>query len=256
MIPAYTIGALDAEEKAEFERWLSSDSEGQRELATYQVLADTLVLITPARPAPAHLNADLKARLAARRSPTDPVQAPPPIHIEPPQAHLSSPDLKVIARGLRLQQHWFAAAAVFAALLAGIILWNIQRAPSDMGAQMYAEIASRPDMVEVALMPDEGHEEMTGKLVASADGMEAVIAVESLPNLAEDQTFQLWLMKNGQLSSGGLFRKTGDMTYIMLPLDAPVQEYDAFGVSIEPEGGSPMPDSPSGPRLFAVPMKA
>ena len=41
LIPAYALGALDSEERAEFEAWLSTDSDGRRLLAEYQAVFDT-----------------------------------------------------------------------------------------------------------------------------------------------------------------------------------------------------------------------
>jgi len=70
LIPAYALGALDAEERAAVETLLATDAEAQQLLAEYQGVAETLMLTAPARPAPAHLQADLKARLAAQREST------------------------------------------------------------------------------------------------------------------------------------------------------------------------------------------
>ena len=65
LIPAYAIGALDEQERIDFEAWLQTDPEAQAILADYQIVADHLVALAPLRPAPAHLQADLRQRLTA-----------------------------------------------------------------------------------------------------------------------------------------------------------------------------------------------
>ncbi|MBI5667532.1 MAG: anti-sigma factor [Chloroflexi bacterium] len=94
--------------------------------------------------------------------------------------------------------------------------------------------------------------------MAGPDGREAVIRVENLPAIGSDQTFQLWLVDEAGARSGGLFRfaNTQGENYIVVPLDKPVSEYRAFGVSLEPAGGSPYADRPTGPRVFRVEVNA
>jgi anti-sigma factor RsiW len=68
LIPAYALGALDADEKAEFETWLAGDLQAQALLAEYRQVADRLVIAAPLRAAPPHLQADLRRRLATTRT--------------------------------------------------------------------------------------------------------------------------------------------------------------------------------------------
>ncbi|MEP0763458.1 MAG: hypothetical protein HRF48_12060, partial [Chloroflexota bacterium] len=67
MIPAYALNALDPDEARVLEAWLPTDPEGQALLVEYRALAGQLYVLAPPRPAPAHLGADLRARLAAGR---------------------------------------------------------------------------------------------------------------------------------------------------------------------------------------------
>jgi anti-sigma-K factor RskA len=94
----------------------------------------------------------------------------------------------------------------------------------------------------------------SGEMVASPDGKLVVVRVEDLPDIEPDQTFQLWLIDKNGAHSGGLlkFASSQGPNYNALPLNKPVQDYFGFGVSIEPEGGSPKADGPSGPRAFGV----
>jgi anti-sigma-K factor RskA len=105
--------------------------------------------------------------------------------------------------------------------------------------------------VQFELEPGEGQDDTWGNLVASSEGDKAVICAWEMPDIAPDQTFQLWLIEpDGGIHSGGIFRADPDIAYIPVPLDRPLNTYQAVGVSIEPAGGSA--DGPTGPRVFRV----
>lgn len=235
LIPAYALGALDPEERAEFEAWLPSDPEAQRLLAEYQAVADSLVLMTPARQAPNHLQADLRRRLAESRG----------------QSSAAMPR-RAVSRRIRLWRP-LAAAAVIALVAAAILFWTATQviAPNDSAAQLFAQLAQEENVRRIALSPGEGQNQVAGELLS--DGRRAVIQVWQLPALSADQTFELWLIDENGPRSGGLVRAEppGQPTYIVVPLDKPLEAYQAFGVSIEPAGGSPEP-GPTGPRVFGV----
>jgi len=231
LIPAYALGALDEDERAAVEALLPTDPEARRLLAEYHELADLLPLAAPAVRAPAHLQADLRQRLAARPQLTRPVY----------------------------RRTWLPVLVGTAAalVLLAVALLLLAR-PGDPGAALYQRLIAQSGARELAL--EAGLEPATtGALVASADGREAVIRVENLPAISTDQTFQLWLVEDtGDRRSGGLFRFANPNTanYIVVPLDKPLEQYTAFGVSLEPAGGSPFLDRASGPRVFRVQLDA
>jgi|FLYN01.1.fsa_nt_gi anti-sigma-K factor RskA len=238
LIPAYALGALDPEERAEFEAWIATDPEARRLLAEYQTVADSLVLMAAARPAPAHLQADLRRRLAESRA-------------QPSAVAPRRPAARPTSRA------WFwrplAAVAVLVLLAAAVLFWTATRvsAPNDAAAQLFAEIAQEQNARRIALTPGEGQTQLAGEFVS--DGRRAVIEVWRLPQLQANQTFEVWLIDEDGPQSGGLVEAAppGEPTYIVLPLEKPLDEYQGFGVSIEPEGGSPE-QGPSGPRVFGV----
>src|SRR5262245_10988112 len=126
LIPAYALGALDPDERAEVEAHLASDPEAQRLLAEYQEVADLLLLTVPARQAPATLADDLRRRLK-----TD--------------AGLNAaPTPMVVASGRRiLRPAWLIPLAAAAALLI-LALGLLLRPKSTDPAQLYTQLASAP----------------------------------------------------------------------------------------------------------------
>jgi len=237
LIPAYALGALDDDERAEFEARLAEDAEGRQLLAEYQTLVNTIALATPAREAPAHLSGELRERLQTRK---------------PPDTARPQP-----ARG-PIWTRWLAAAAILA-LIFGMAWGLTQLQPSDLpdGQRLYNQLSAMPNSLRLDISPGEEFAGISGELVADPGDTRAVIQVTNLPPLPEDQTYQLWLAGPDGVTSGGLFRTTSpdDPTFIVLPLDQPFERYRGFGVSLEPAGGSPFPDRRSGPRVFNVPLE-
>jgi anti-sigma-K factor RskA len=235
LLPAYALGALDPDERAAVEAWLSADAEAQAILAEYQAVADRLYVLAPIRPAPSHLEADLRRRLAAGRA------APRRLSAE---------------RVWRRANVWLAAAAVLLVVIGVTVLSRLladHESPTTDPGAVYATLAAQADARRFAIEAGEEQANLRGELIVTASGDRAVIRVEQLPALPADQTFQLWLLDTeGTLRSGGIFRAQGEATHIIVPLERPFSAYQRFGVSIEPAGGSPYPDRPTGPVVFRV----
>jgi anti-sigma-K factor RskA len=66
--------------------------------------------------------------------------------------------------------------------------------------------------------------------------------VDSLPVLDVTHQYQLWLIKDGKRTSGGVF-SVSQAGYGALAISSPqpLKEFAAFGITIEPAGGSPGP---------------
>ena len=248
LIPAYAIGALDDDERAEFEAWLQGDPEAQMILADYRAVADHLVVLAPLRAAPAHLHADLRQRLTASRGAE---AARGPVEIAP-----------IVRRRLsRRATGALLAVAALVVIVLGILLVQIMsREEPDStpsAAELYDELARQSGSSQYAVVPGEVEDTVWGDLIVSSDGEQAVLRISSLPQIGSDKAFQLWLVDtSGTRTSGGLFQGNPalDTVYIRVPIDRPIAAYQRFGVSLEPAGGSPYPDQPTGPRVFSVPL--
>ncbi len=222
LIPAYALEALEPDEKLQVETLLKTDEEARQMLAEYQDITNNLVLATPARRAPAHLQDDLRKRLAANR----PVQAVPSV---------SKPTGRRVSVWLPL----LAAAAIIAIVFGARAYLN--RNPAET---LYNQITA---MSGYKTIPIPGMDDITpaGEMVASPDGSQAVIRMTRLPALQSDRTFQLWLIDDSGAHSGGLFpfAQPDSTYYVVVPLAKNVLDYKAFGVSVEPSGGSPAPST-------------
>ena len=77
---------------------------------------------------------------------------------------------------------------------------------------------------------------------------EATLTITNLPPLTTEQQYQLWLIHDGQQDSGAVF-SVDDEGWAEVTIDAqrPLTSYGAFGITIEPAGGSP---GPTGQRVL------
>jgi anti-sigma-K factor RskA len=242
LIPAYALGALDEDECAEFESWLEDDPEAQAILADYHAVASHLLTLVPLRAAPDRLQADLRQRLAA------------------------SSRGGGAARTGRLSERrmiWvFAAAALLVVAILGVVFAQIHSVDEESStpdaAKLYAQLVAQASSSRYTIVAGEVDADVSGNLIISSDGKQAVLCIWYLPSIAHDQTFQVWLIDtNGTRTSGGLFRadpSSQKAVYIRVPLDQPVTAYQGVGVSLEPAGGSPYADRPTGPRILSVPL--
>lgn len=238
LIPGYALGALDADEQREVEALLAQDAEARALLAEYEEMTDMLVLAVPAQAAPAHLSDDLRRRLRGDSAPASSRPLP-----------AAKPVTPLLPRLLALAA-MLAVVIGLAALLA-----SLQPATPE-GAQLYTQLAGQENAMRVALVPNEEQPQLEGELVAVPGSTQVVIEVRNLAVLPEDQIYQLWIVGPEGITSGGLFNAAEDApTYVVVPITLPVENYAAFGVSLEPAGGSPFPDRPTGSGVFRVPLE-
>jgi hypothetical protein len=107
-------------------------------------------------------------------------------------------------------------------------------------------------MRAVPLSPPDIASGATGFVLISANGDDGALVVDGLPSLGESQQYQLWLIRNGQRTSGAVF-STDEKSYAGTRIRAPrsLLEYSAVGITIEPAGGSAYP---TGTQVLGGPL--
>lgn len=240
LIPAYALDALDEDERAEVDTLLATDTEAQQLLADYQAVASTLVFHVPVQPAPSYLRADLKSKLAQRR--LDSASQEPTI--VPPIAENN----KVTQLPSSL---WITGAAAIIALALGLIVF-LNSSPISENESLYEQLINADDTVQYSVTPETA-ENASGELLVSASGDEAVLRVASLPNVASDESYQLWLITDEQIHSGGIFywNAEDEPFFVSITPDF-VGDIVNVAMTIEPFAGSPLGNEPTGNLLFSV----
>ena len=219
LLPAYALGSLEADEGSRVEEHLLSCLLCRDESGDLQAFAAQLSLAAPAAaPSP-----DLKDRLMERVRATQ----------TPARAAASRPSRPLFERLLPV---WGLASLLLIVVLAGFNYSLWQRMDR-------LEFSTAPGgMRAVPLSATDAAPAATGFVLISADGEDGALVVDGLPPLGEDQEYQLWLLKDGERTSGAVF-STDEKSYGGTRIRAPLSllEYSAVGITIEPAGGSPQP---------------
>jgi anti-sigma-K factor RskA len=230
LLPAYAIGGLDAEGVRLVEEHLLSCWICRAESAEFQDVLGQLSLVVPAAVPPA----DLKDRLLQRVQAARPQQ---PIPVQRTERSWLE----------RLLPVWGLASFALIIILAVFNLSLWQRLN-------HLEFFTAPGgMRAVPLSAPDAASKATGFVLISADGDEGALVVDGLPPLGESQQYQVWLIRDGQRTSGAIF-STDEKSYggTRINVSGSLLEYSAVGITIEPFGGSPQPTGANvlGGQLF------
>jgi anti-sigma-K factor RskA len=220
LLPAFAVGSLEETERSAVSQHLSGCEACRAELLAFQTVTDQLVLAVPLRVPPPALKGRLLERVQAKSRQAQPVR--------------EQGGFRRLLRALPLAWSLASLVLILALAASNLFLWRqverLQRAPNQTKFQTLA-------MVGTAGAPD-----ASGVIIISPDGRLGTIVVDDLPELDEDHQYQLWLVKDGQRTSGGVFsvgRSGYGYMYVHSP--DPLASYTGFGVTIEPTGGSPGP---------------
>ena len=238
-IPAYALGALDADSTVALEYHLKNCKECQDELAEYQSVTVGLLQSTPPRtPSP-----NLRRRLAAQL----------------PSSRQTKNNLfirffsQVTLRGA-------ATAAIILILLGSTLYSSIQiRDLQQQQSALLERLDNEQAAIAMLAYPDTQTltvnadvQNLTGSMLVDKGKNTAVLFLWHLPELEGTNTYQAWLIDaNGKRISGGLFTPVAGQGYTTVTLQSPVPmgNFIGVGVTIEPQGGS---DKPTGPRVLIV----
>jgi anti-sigma-K factor RskA len=233
-LAAYALEALEPAEWRIVDTHLAQCDKCRSALAEYQIISEGIALSTPVIEPSARLRARLIAALGAQ-----------------------SGDPAPTSRTAGLPWRWGAGLAVGLMLVVNGYLAlqtrGLARQQKELTAQLQADqvalgLAAYPTRKTAVVQGDEGY----GALVYEPYLEVSILYAWDLEPLESDYTYQAWLIKpDGTRVSAGLFQATADQAFVQLVIHAPgpLHDYVGFGVTIEPQGGSP---APTGPRIMGT----
>ncbi len=227
-LPEYALGSLDDDLTVAMSEHIAGCAACRQELQLWQAVTDQLALAAPSLAPPAALEQTLMRQIA-----------PPG---RPPAATPSTP---FWAGWLRRSAPVWGAVALL--LLVGLFISNLNLRQQLV---LQAEHNAAP-MAAIPMYSTSATDAASGVVVISADGEYGTLVVQHMPELSARQVYQLWLIENGQRTDGGTF-VVDEHGYTAMEIEAPqdLALYDAFGITIEPTGGSP---GPTGPKVLGSP---
>ena len=117
-----------------------------------------------------------------------------------------------------------------------------------VGAVYFWQHNSRIQLEQYELTATDVTPDAQGVIEVAANGRDATLTVSGLPALSPEEQYQLWLIVDGQRASGAVFSVKDDGTAtVTIDSARPLADYGAFGITIEPTGGS---QGPTGDRVL------
>lgn len=232
LVPGYALDCLDPEEKQIAETHLADCAECRAELAAYRTIVADLSLAVPEFDPPAGLKQQILNQ-AGRQKKTR--SASPGLF-----TRLGYPFQQLLAALSRSPGFALASLALVIVLAAGNLLL-INQVNQHNQAQL-------DGLQTISLSGTENSPGASGLIVISKDGQYGTLVADGLTELTPDQAYQLWLVRDGKRDSGGTFTVDHDgYGGLWVASPQPLGNYQAFGITIEPAGGSP---GPTGPKVL------
>ncbi|WP_036164680.1 anti-sigma factor domain-containing protein [Massilia sp. 9096] len=220
----YALGTLRGGARRRFETWLRGDAALRATVAAWQGRLAPLAELGRSVPAPARAWDGIERRLGFAAGPAQDARTAPWWRFWELDGARPWPGI--------------ALGAVAAALVLAVLL--VARTPGTLDAGLPQQVA--------ALSDAQAHT----ALVVSADARRQRLEVRVARDLRvpDDRTLQLWAIdRAGKPHSLGIL---ADNRHAELALDARATGPDValLAISLEPKGGSPDPNGPTGPVLY------
>lgn len=160
--------------------------------------------------------------------------------------------------GVRRNNSWktlgIAASVLFLASIAGNLFWvnkqsetrkeiatmKTEKQNQDLAMQKMNQkinMFSNPDMQMVMLNGVEKHKDAKAMVFWDKKTKDVYLNAESLPKAPEGMQYQLWAIEDGKPVSAGMYSEDKDSKVNL----ATISKAQAFAITLEKEGGSPVP---------------
>lgn len=238
---------LSEVEKHAFEKHLASCEECQMELAEWQALTDDLPYVSATTNPPEGMKERILSAVFEENAVKEEVLEDA-VHVSPlPINKVNSPLKKNPMRT------WFpaVAAALMLSIGANIFLASIvKNQQEDLVAQ--GEAVDQL-LAYVNLTPVEGNASGTASIVKHGDETRVVVQASSLPALANDEVYQVWLIDEEGPKRAGTFKSDSQEGAVVFTLPEGMdRDWTQVAVSHEPNAKS---ESPLGNVLMASEFK-
>jgi anti-sigma-K factor RskA len=219
VLPAFVLGILTDEEASHVVEHLAECDTCQTELTRLQQVADDLPLALSQTTPPTMVKEKLMQAIRSTQPEVIPVSQPSFWQ------RLASP--------LRTLAPVVGAAIIVVLAVVNLLLWR-QLSFSNQQAVIPMQV--------IALANTQYAPGAQGTLIMNQPGDYGTLVVDKLAALDSGHQYQVWLIKDEQRLSGGLFSVNPE-GYASLEIQTakPLSQYDSVGITIEPFGGSPGP---------------
>ena len=243
LLPFYALDALSDEERELVEAYLAEHPEVREQMGELQSAAEALpYAVTPVEPQ-RRIKDALMARVAvSQRSGAS------------EQKQASRPRERRWANLFPALSFAVAIVAVIWVVILNIQLSQLRHQVSSLSEalvaqsnsieQINAKLPQTPvsAVVTISLKGTDARPQAHGELIADPQSASAVMVVTGLGQLEAGKTYQVWLIDAaGPKNAGLLTVDANGQAVLIVTSDTTIGSFNALGISVEPEGGSPQP---------------
>jgi anti-sigma-K factor RskA len=243
LLPFYVLDALTDDEMELVESYLAEHPEARAQIEEMNSAASSLPYSVPPVEPPHRVKDALMARVAVdqRSNASEQKQVPHPHE----------------RRLVNLFPAFSFAIATVAVIWAVILNIQLSQLRNDVSAlgdalaaqsnslqQINAKLPQTPvsAVVTVSLKGTDIQPQAQGELIADPKSESAVLVIAGLSQLEAGKTYQVWLIDVGGPKSAGLLTVDANgQGVLIVTSDSQIGSFNALGISIEPDGGSPQP---------------
>jgi len=243
LLSFYALDALTDEERELVEAYLRESPEARNQLDEMQSVSSALPYgVAPVEP-PRRVKDELMARVRAEAGVRE--RASKQKQDEGPRGMRWAGLFPAFSLGV-------ATVAVIWAVVLNVQLTRLQNEVSLLGdalitqaeslEQINAKLPQTSPAVTVSLKGTEAQPGAHGQLIADQGSNSAVLVIAGLSQLEAGKTYQVWLIDAGGPKSAGLLAVDANgQGLLIVTSDLTIGEFNALGISVEPDGGSDQP---------------
>lgn len=250
----YFNGQLSEEERKAFEEHLATCGDCQQELAEWQLLDEDLPYVSESMEPPVGMKKRVLSSILAEDNEELPLPSEPTEVVSPPSSKKVPLELPAKRKGATRWMPLVAAALVMSLVGNAYLGWTVQNQQAALETQ--SETVDQL-VALVNLQPLVGDSNGTASIVRHGDEIRVVVQASSLPELSNDEVYQVWLIDSEDESGpdrAGTFTSSGTDGAVVYTLPAGEDfTWDQIAVSHEPNKDS---EKPLGNVLMASAISA
>ncbi len=222
LLSAYALGCLDDDEAVLVSEHIAACEKCHGQFLEYRSTVDAMAYGSPGVCPPDSLKQKLMQRIQST--------ANKPSVLKPAIKHRN---LKSLWQSLSPAWAFAGLALIVSLTVVNLLQWHHTQ-------KLQKEIA-----VELLILKMKGTPKAPkgdGTFIISQNRRKGVLVASDLPIPEENQLYQLWMKKNGQPVSGGVFSVT-PTGYAVVEIQSreSLSNFQSFEITLEPKGGSPTP---------------
>ena len=245
LFPFYALGALSDEERTQVDAYVAADADAGARLN--EAIRAAAALPYTARP--------IAPRSQTKQAVLTRVKADAPSRFASARVPFSAKVARLLDRpAWRIAMPLVAVASLIVAVVVGVWALSLNNEVSRLRVEQSAlqrELLTQREVLAQVALPQtramaiagtQVQPNAYGQMIANPNANSGVLIVADLTPLPAGNVYQFWLIKDDTPVSAGLFSVDAQGRGLLsVSTSEPIGSFDAIGVSIEPEGGSPQP---------------